>query len=58
MLEPVATGPSAPPPVEHGIARLLEKLIADYAATGLPPAYLVQEEPTATVHPAEEDETR
>ncbi|MGH7897450.1 MAG: IS481 family transposase [Candidatus Binatia bacterium] len=56
-LEPVATVLSAPP-IEPGIAPLLEKLIADYAATGLPPAYLPKEEPTATVNPAEEDETR
>jgi transposase InsO family protein len=39
VLEPVATVPCAPP-LKPGIAPLLEKLIADYAATGLPPAYL------------------
>jgi hypothetical protein len=29
-----------PSPGEPGIAPLLKKLMADYAATGLPPAYL------------------
>jgi putative transposase len=37
-LEPVVAVP--PPPPEPGIAPLLKKLMADYAATGLPPAYL------------------
>ena len=31
-------------PVSTGIAPLLQKLIADYAATGLPPAYIAREE--------------
>lgn len=31
---------STSPPAEPGIAPLLKKLMADYAATGLPPAYL------------------
>jgi putative transposase len=42
-LDPVTTLPdtgSAPP----GIAPLLKKLMADYAATGLPPAYVPQDE--------------
>ena len=56
VLEPVATILSAPP-VEPGIAPLLEKLIADYAATGLPPAYVPKGEPGAP-NTAEEDETR
>ena len=30
----------APPPEPVGIAPLLKKLIADYAATGMPPAYI------------------
>jgi putative transposase len=38
-LEPPASAP-APPPRAEGIAPLLRKLMADYAATGLPPAYL------------------
>jgi len=37
-LEPTDTAPSAAPAT--GIAPLLQQLIADYAATGLPPAYL------------------
>jgi transposase InsO family protein len=32
--------PASTPPPEAGIAPLLRKLMADYAATGLPPAYL------------------
>ena len=37
-LDPVTCAPSATP--TSGIAPLLRKLMADYAATGLPPAYL------------------
>jgi len=37
-LDPATTQPSAMP--NAGIAPLLKKMIADYAATGLPPAYL------------------
>lgn len=37
-LDPVTTAPSEIPVT--GIAPLLKKMIADYAATGLPPAYL------------------
>lgn len=37
VLEPVS---SAPAPQATGIAPLLKQMIADYAATGLPPAYL------------------
>lgn len=37
VLEPI--GDSAPPPAS-GIAPLLQKLLAEYAATGLPPAYI------------------
>lgn len=36
-LEPVSAEPA---PESSGIAPLLQKLMADYAATGLPPAYL------------------
>ncbi len=39
-LDPVTSEPSATPASASGIAPLLRKLIADYAATGLPPAYL------------------
>lgn len=38
----LATAPAEPPP--SGIAPLLRKLMADYAATGLPPAYLPTED--------------
>ena len=38
-LTPLVEAPATPPP-EPGIAPLLKKLMADYAATGLPPAYL------------------
>jgi hypothetical protein len=34
-----------PPPRPGGIAPLLQQLIADYAATGLPPAYLPKPQP-------------
>jgi len=37
-LTPAATDPTPLPPA--GIAPLLRQLLADYAATGLPPAYL------------------
>lgn len=45
----LATAASAPVPVEPaGMAPLLRELLADYAATGLPPAYLpVNEEESA-----------
>jgi len=38
-LPPLVEAPSTPP-ASPGIAPLLKKLMADYAATGLPPAYL------------------
>jgi putative transposase len=43
--QPVARDavPAAPPP--SGMAPLLRKLMAEYAATGLPPAYLPTEAP-------------
>lgn len=43
---PLAPPPSAPAP-------LLQKLIKDYAATGLPPAYLPKDEVTPTTDPAD-----
>jgi hypothetical protein len=52
-LEPI--GPPATPPPAPGIAPLLEKLLADYRATGLPPAYLPKDDAAAAT--AEEDET-
>jgi transposase InsO family protein len=52
-LEPIGSAPTSPP--APGIAPLLEKLLADYRATGLPPAYLPKDAGAAA--PAEEDET-
>jgi putative transposase len=37
VVEPICHSPKPP---AGGIAPLLKKMIADYAATGLPPAYL------------------
>jgi putative transposase len=51
-LEPVVAVPAPPP--EPGIAPLLKKLMADYAATGLPPAYLPKDH-LLTHTPKEED---
>jgi hypothetical protein len=39
---------SSPPPSSPGIAPLLQKIIRQYAATGLPPAYL----PKTDIHPS------
>lgn len=39
-LEPPPAAAPAPPAAAEGIAPLLRKLMAEYAATGLPPAYL------------------
>ena len=39
MLPEIASSP-APSPKPAGIAPLLRELMAEYAATGLPPAYL------------------
>ena len=36
----LSAGPPSPTPAPAGIAPLLKKLMADYAATGLPPAYI------------------
>jgi len=52
-LEPAAEAVEGSEP-PSGMAPLLEQLIADYAATGLPPAYLPQIEPT----PNQDEETR
>jgi hypothetical protein len=42
-LEPITNAPTAPAP-EPGIAPLLRKLMADRAATGLPPAYVPKDD--------------
>jgi putative transposase len=39
-----AASPHAPTPASTGIAPLLRQLMAEYAATGLPPAYLPKDE--------------
>jgi putative transposase len=39
--------PTEPTPEPRGIAPLLRKLMADYAATGLPPAYLAHDDERA-----------
>lgn len=36
----LSAGPPSQPPAPVGVAPLLSKLMADYAATGLPPAYI------------------
>ena len=51
-LEPGGAGP-LPAPAEGGMAPLLERLMADYAATGLPPAYLPKDD---CIHPKPKDE--
>jgi putative transposase len=40
----IALAETAPPPEPTGIAPLLRKLMTEYAATGLPPAYIPKEE--------------
>lgn len=47
-LAPIALTPELKPKEEPGIAPLLKQLMADYAATGLPPAYLPKIKPTTT----------
>ena len=58
-LDPVGQDLSALPPT--GMAPLLRELLAEYAATGMPPAYLPAAEPTpainSTVNPPEADPT-
>lgn len=47
-LAPVTPAPLAPAPSSSTIAPLLRKLMADYAATGLPPAYIpTEQDPTS-----------
>lgn len=41
---PIDTPPSADTPPSSGIAPLLRQLMAEYAATGLPPAYIPRED--------------
>ena len=56
-LEPLGSPPTPISPPASGMAPLLEKLLADYRATGLPPAYLPKND-GATAPIEEEDETR
>src|SRR6185437_59354 len=46
--------PEAPAPTQTGIAPLLRQLMADYAATGLPPAYVPHERPRTSTQTDEE----
>jgi transposase InsO family protein len=46
-LDPVAASPTPPPAGDGGMAPLLRRLMAEYAATGLPPAYLPLDESTS-----------
>ena len=48
-LDPVGKDLSALPPT--GMAPLLRELLAEYAATGMPPAYLPAAEPTPVITP-------
>ena len=48
-LDPVGQDLSPLPPT--GMAPLLRELLAEYAATGMPPAYLPAVEPTAAIKP-------
>lgn len=41
---PVKAAPSPETPVDSGIAPLLRQLMTEYAATGLPPAYILKED--------------
>ena len=49
-LDPVGEDLSPLPP--RGMAPLLRELLAEYAATGMPPAYLPAAEPTPAIRPA------
>jgi transposase InsO family protein len=53
-LEPGLLDGATPPPSPPGIAPLLRQLMTDYAATGLPPAYLPQPV-TIDAHPNSEE---
>lgn len=47
-LDPVAASPTPSPAGDGGMAPLLRRLMAEYAATGLPPAYLPLDESTSS----------
>jgi transposase InsO family protein len=51
-LVPLVELPASPPAEPPGIAPLLKQLMAEYAATGLPPAYL----PKDHLHPEEKED--
>lgn len=55
-LAPIGEEPILPQPGPGGMAALLKKLMAEYAATGLPPAYLPKSEPE-TGHLFDKEET-
>jgi transposase InsO family protein len=50
-LDPVAAGSTTPAAAAGGMAPLLRRLMAEYAATGLPPAYLPLDESTSPTTP-------
>jgi hypothetical protein len=52
LVAPIGPTPAAPVPAP-GMAPLLEKLMAEYAETGLPPAYLPKDELPSTDDPEE-----
>jgi putative transposase len=47
---PRGQAPASPPPAAAGVAPLLQKIIQQYAATGLPPAYLPDRPTPSTDH--------
>jgi transposase InsO family protein len=51
---PATSAAAAPPPPPSGVAPLLAELLREYAATGLPPAYLPKRNSN---HPEEENES-
>jgi transposase InsO family protein len=50
-LDPAAANPTTPAAAAGGMAPLLRRLMAEYAATGLPPAYLPLDESTSPTTP-------
>jgi len=49
---PRANAPASAPPPATGMAPLLQKIIHQYATTGLPPAYLPKDEITPNANPS------
>ncbi|MHB8874619.1 MAG: Mu transposase C-terminal domain-containing protein [Myxococcaceae bacterium] len=55
-LAPLLGLPASPPAEPPGIAPLLKQQMAEYAATGLPPAYLPKDHLLLPTHPEEEED--